>query len=170
MSRLLLVLLGLCAVLATLGPLQAQTKPNMHNDGVKQSKKMAVVAVRISGSNNKVHHFSAEVAKSPSERARGLMYRQQLAPNAGMLFVFEDAGPQTFWMKNTYLPLDLLFIDAQRRVHHIAANAVPFSEKIISSRGDVVAVLEINGGLAKKLGIRVGDRVDWGADNERPGL
>lgn len=103
--------------------------------------------------------FSVEVADDHAERARGLMYRESLPLSAGMLFVYDRPQPLTFWMRNTLIPLDLLFIDAQgvvKRIHH---SAKPLDETPIPGGDGLLSVLEINGGLAKRLGITEGSAV-----------
>lgn len=87
------------------------------------------------------------------------MFRKSLAPDAGMLFDFHTPDFQTFWMKNTVIPLDMIFIRADGRILRIAENTVPLSETLVPSGGPVRAVLEVIGGTAKKLGIAPGDRV-----------
>jgi hypothetical protein len=103
--------------------------------------------------------FSAEIAADPASQERGLMYRTRLAPDAGMLFDFRQPEPQTFWMKNTVLPLDMIFIRADGTISSIARDAVPYSETPIPSYEPVRAVLEINGGRAAALGIEPGQLV-----------
>ena len=105
------------------------------------------------------HHFEIEVAESSRQMARGLMFRSELADNAGMLFDFGHTGPIAMWMKNTLIPLDMLFIDAQGTITHIARWTTPLSLETISSRGPARAVVEIKGGRAEQLGIVPGDRV-----------
>lgn len=103
--------------------------------------------------------FSVEVVRTVEERARGLMFRDRLAPDGGMLFVYEADQPVMMWMKNTLIPLDMLFIARDGTIRSIAERTVPLSESVIPSQGAVAAVLEINGGTAARLGIRPGDRV-----------
>jgi len=105
------------------------------------------------------HSFTIEIADKPETQARGLMYRKSLARDAGMLFVYPANGPISMWMKNTYIPLDMLFIDDKGRITHIAERTVPQSTAIIRSNGPVRAVLEVNGGTVSRLGIARGDRV-----------
>jgi len=104
-------------------------------------------------------HFSVEMALTPQQQEQGLMYRRSLAPNAGMLFVLPKIETATFWMKNTLIPLDMLFIAADGHVADIHERAVPLSEALIPSREPVRAVLELNGGTVARLGIRTGDIV-----------
>ena len=104
----------------------------------------------------------AEVARTPAEQARGLMFRTEMGSDEGMLFPYED-DPHVlgFWMRNTVLPLDIIFITPDRRVLNIGANAVPYSEASVRSTGVAAAVLELNGGRAAELGIAPGDKLDW---------
>jgi hypothetical protein len=106
-----------------------------------------------------VHVFSVEIAKTDEERATGLMYRKELAEGRGMLFDFSPEQPVSMWMKNTFIPLDMIFIRSDGRILRIAENTEPRSEKIISSGGLAKGVLEVIGGTARKYGIQAGDRV-----------
>lgn len=103
--------------------------------------------------------FSVEVADDPAEQAQGLMHRTSMPMGAGMYFVNERPRSTSFWMRNTLIPLDMLFIDAQGVVKHIHHNAVPLDETPIPGGDDILTVLEINGGLAARLGIKVGSLV-----------
>jgi len=103
--------------------------------------------------------FDVELALNDAERARGLMFREKLGPYEGMLFDFHQEAPVSFWMKNTLIPLDMVFIAADGTVKHVHANAVPLSTDAIPSLYPVRAVLEINGGSAALLGIKPGDKV-----------
>ncbi len=107
----------------------------------------------------KLHEFQVEVASDDKSRENGLMNRHHMAADHGMLFVFDGAGEHYFWMENTYIPLDIIFIGADHRIIHIAASATPLSRKLIPSHGDAKFVLELNGATAKKLGIKRGDKV-----------
>ena len=116
----------------------------------------AVVSVE---SASGTHSFEVELALTDVERARGLMYRTELAPNKGMLFVFEDSAPRSFWMRNTYIPLDIIFIRADGKILNIVRQARPRTDTPRQSVGRAVAVLEIAGGRAAELGIEAGDHV-----------
>jgi len=105
------------------------------------------------------HVFAVELADTDETRQRGLMFRDHLAADAGMLFDFETPRIINMWMRNTPLPLDMIFISTAGRVAHIAENTVPFSEAIISSRYEVLSVLEVNAGTARRIGLRTGDQV-----------
>ncbi len=100
--------------------------------------------------------FSVEIADTPEMRAQGLMHRTDLPESAGMLFVFDPPQMVSFWMKNTPLPLDIIFVDESGVVSGVAARTTPFSEDSIPSDGEVRAVLEINGGLSDRYGIGPG--------------
>ncbi|HEU5018985.1 MAG TPA: DUF192 domain-containing protein [Pseudolabrys sp.] len=110
-------------------------------------------------SRNGVHVFSVDVATTEAEREKGLMFRKHLPDGYGMLFDFHGEEDVAMWMKNTYVSLDMIFIRADGRILRIAKNTEPLSTKIIPSGGNVRAVLEVKGGTADQLGIRVGDRV-----------
>lgn len=104
-------------------------------------------------------HFTVELALTPAQQEQGLMYRQRLAPDAGMLFVFPDSHIQTFWMHNTLIQLDMLFIAPGGRIVDLHERAMPLSDATIVSRAPAIAVLEVNGGTVGRLGIRIGDVV-----------
>ncbi len=103
--------------------------------------------------------FHVMVAQTEAQREMGLMFRRDMAADQGMIFDFPDVAQRAFWMRNTLLPLDILFIDPDGRILNIAAQAVPMDETPLPSDGPARTVLEINGGLAAKLGIRPGDQV-----------
>ena len=105
------------------------------------------------------HPFRIELATTPEQKAQGLMFRRQLAPDAGMLFDFGQPIMATMWMKNTLIPLDMLFVGQDGRVVNIRERAVPESLDTIAAAAPVRAVIELNGGTAARLGIRPGDRV-----------
>lgn len=105
------------------------------------------------------HSFKVEIADDEAERQTGLMNRPSMGPDRGMLFEFEDERDRAFWMHNTYIPLDIIYIDSAGKIVSIAANATPFSETPIPSMGAAKGVLELNGGRAEALGIQAGDTV-----------
>lgn len=112
-------------------------------------------------SGDKVHEFRVELARSPAEQAKGLMFRTAMGPDEGMIFPMSPPRVASFWMRNTVIPLDLLFVAPDGKVINIAANAVPYDETQLKAEGITGAVLELNGGRAAELGIRPGDRVTW---------
>ena len=105
------------------------------------------------------HAFDVEIADSETEKAMGLMFRSSLPRRSGMLFVHDRAGELTMWMKNTFISLDMIFIRGNGVVHRIARGTEPFSEDIISSQGDVTAVLEVAAGVADEIGVKLGDKI-----------
>ena len=107
------------------------------------------------------HHFTVEVARTPDQQAQGLMFRTALAADEGMIFPFPSPRPASFWMRNTLIPLDMLFVRVDGTIARIAANTVPGSEESVTSGEPVAAVLEIRGGRSAELGISEGDRVTW---------
>jgi uncharacterized membrane protein (UPF0127 family) len=136
------VLLAGCGVLTSLPPAQAAGQDTIE-------------IVSASG----VHPFAVELATDEAERSVGLMYRKELPEGRGMLFDFHYDQPVAFWMHNTYISLDMLFIGGDGRIIRIAENAKPLSDTLIPSGGPVRAVLEVIAGTSRKLGIKAGDRV-----------
>jgi uncharacterized membrane protein (UPF0127 family) len=127
---------------------------------------LVAVPVRAAGvqtleivSKTGVHTFTVELADNDAEREKGLMFRKELPEGRGMLFDFHAEAPVSFWMQNTYIPLDMIFIRGDGRILRIAENTEPLSTKIVPSGGPVRAVLEVIGGTARKMGIAPGDRV-----------
>lgn len=110
-------------------------------------------------SRDKRHSVYVELARSETERSRGLMFRQSMPQDHGMLFDFERDQMVSMWMKNTYISLDMLFVKADGRIHRIESRTEPESERVISSGIPVRAVLELNAGVAAKLDLRPGDRL-----------
>ncbi len=121
---------------------------------------LAVIPLTVTTAKGK-HAFRVEVAGSEEEQARGLMFRTELGPDEGMIFPREPADVASFWMKNTPLPLDIIFIGTDRRILNIAANTTPYSLSPVSAVGLTGAVLEIPGGRAAQLGIAPGAIVSW---------
>ena len=108
-----------------------------------------------------VRRFDVEIARTAEEQAVGLMYRRSLGRNRGMIFPFGAPRDASFWMENTLIPLDMIFIRADGRIARIAANTTPLSLESVTSGEPVAAVLEIRGGRSAELGIREGDVVTW---------
>ncbi len=131
---------------------QAQSSQDMSPAGLE------LRTLRIDAGET-VHSFTVEIAKNAEEQARGLMFRTELADDAGMLFPFDPPRPASFWMKNTPIPLDIIFIRADGSIESIAANTEPYSLELIRSGETVAAVLEIAGGRAAALNIGPGDRL-----------
>ena len=111
-------------------------------------------------SSSGTHRFIAEVARSPEEQQRGMMFRESMAPDRAMIFPYDPPQETAFWMKNTMIPLDMIFIRADGTIARIAT-AEPLSEELVPSGEPVAAVLEIAGGRSAELGIKAGDKVEW---------
>ncbi len=112
-------------------------------------------------SAQQIARIDIEIADTPRERAQGLMYRRSLPAAAGMLFVFDSCQPRIFWMKNTFISLDLVFVDDAKAIVHIEKNAIPLSEAMISSQKAAMYVVEVNAGFCDMHGIVEGDRIDF---------
>ena len=125
----------------------AETPPALHE---------APLIIEASGGR---FEFQIELAKTPAERARGLMFRESLADDHGMLFDFGRPQPVTMWMRNTLIPLDILFIRSDGLISRIARDAQPLSDRIVESGGPVRAVLELRGGITAERDIEPGDRI-----------
>ncbi|MYL97396.1 DUF192 domain-containing protein [Novosphingobium sp. FGD1] len=121
---------------------------------------LAIIPLSVKSANG-THAFRVEVATTPQEQAKGLMFRTQMGADEGMVFVNKPPRPASFWMRNTVIPLDIIFVGTDHRILNIAANAQPYDESPVSSTGVTSAVLELNGGRAAQLGIKPGDKVSW---------
>ena len=119
----------------------------------------AATSTLVIQSASGTHRFQVEVADTQEKRSLGLMHRRSMPANTGMLFNFKSDEPVAMWMRNTIIPLDMLFIAKDGRIVNIAERTVPFSETGIPSKGPVRAVLELNAGTVSRLGIKPGDRV-----------
>ncbi|HXV83204.1 MAG TPA: DUF192 domain-containing protein [Candidatus Binatia bacterium] len=115
--------------------------------------------VTIQTQENRELTFQVEVADTPAKRELGLQYRRDLAPDRGMIFLFPKESKHSFWMKNTPIPLDMIFIGSNRKIVGIVEQAVPFSTDSRSVPAASQFVLEINGGLARRYGVKVGDSI-----------
>ncbi len=145
------MLVAACAILAILAILAALA--------VSAPAQAAGEATLEIVSKTGVHAFAVELATNDAERSRGLMFRKELPEGRGMLFDFERDQPVAFWMHNTFISLDMIFIRSDGSILRIAENTEPMSDKLIPSGGPVRAVLEVIAGTAHKLGIAPGDRV-----------
>lgn len=113
------------------------------------------------GADQELASIDIEIADNQEDITQGLMYRKQMDEDQGMLFLMEDADFQSFWMLNTYIPLDIIFIDEQRRIVNVRANTKPLTTDPVSSTGPARYVLEVNAGYAQRHGLRAGDLVEW---------
>ena len=153
-SRCLMLLLALHALVMPAGFAASAAAPNLES-----LSNFPQTTLSILTPDARQHEFLIRVADSPARREQGLMFVKELPENTGMLFVFDRPQRIQMWMKNTLIPLDMVFIDANGRIDNIAINAKPLSLKIIDSRHQVLGVLELAGGSTEKLGIHAGDIV-----------
>lgn len=142
---------------AIAAPAAAAIQPGKPQTGLK------VVPLTIETAGGKRHSYRVEVAATPAQQATGMMFRTKMAPMTGMIFPMDPPRSAAFWMENTLIPLDLLFIGADGRIRNIIAEAVPGSRMQLPSAGPVAAVLELAGGEAERIGARPGDKVSWQA-------
>jgi uncharacterized membrane protein (UPF0127 family) len=144
-------------LLSVLGALAAT--PAIAQPGVDRPQpKLPTERLVILGRDGRRHDFQVEMAVSPDHQTIGLMFRTEVPPNEGMLFDWGTPRESSMWMRNTLVPLDMLFIAADGRIHRIAERTTPHSLAPIDSRGPVRATLELQGGITERLDIRVGDR------------
>ena len=125
------------------------------NEARAQLKREKLTLVTASGEQS----IDIEIAETLEQKSKGLMFRKSLDDKAGMLFPYGQPQEIAMWMKNTYIPLDMVFIKADGTIHRIAAMTEPFSEATVASQGPVSAVLELNGGAAGRFGLKAGDKV-----------
>ncbi|MXO89303.1 DUF192 domain-containing protein [Pontixanthobacter aquaemixtae] len=121
---------------------------------------LEIVPLSVTSGETK-HDFQVEIARTPAEQAQGLMHRTKLGPNEGMIFPRNPPDVASFWMKNTVISLDIIFVGEDGRILNIAANTVPLSLEPVGARGLTSLVFEIPGGRAEELGIGAGDLVEW---------
>jgi len=140
----LIVLAALCSFAAT----------NAHAEA-------PVAVVTVTSANGDGHEFVLEVADTEERRQRGLMFRKELPEDGGMIFIYDPPQVAAMWMKNTLIPLDMVFVDAGSRIAHVASRTTPHSLEPISAGVPVAAVIELNGGTCDRLGMGVGDRVHY---------
>ena len=152
--RFLLSLAALPLALAAL-PLAALAQPGVTDPQPRLPTERLVIATR----DNRRVEFNVEMALTPEQQMVGLMFRTALADNEGMIFDWGAPRESAMWMRNTLIPLDMVFIAADGRIHRVAERTVPLSLATVESRGPVRATLELAGGAAERLNLRVGDRV-----------
>ncbi len=154
MTKVLLAAFALAPAAAC----QAATAPPAQSQRSAAGLEQAALTIR---SGSKVHRFTVEVARSLEEQSYGMMNRNSLAPDHGMIFPYAPPQPVAFWMKDTLIPLDIIFIAPGGTILNIAENTVPLSLENVPSGGPVEAVLELAGGRSAELGLKPGDRVEW---------
>ncbi len=152
--------LAVAAIALMLG-LQSQTAlaaQTEQADPIGLAQSLPLTAMTVASGHGKKHHFSVQLAKTPEQQEVGLMWRQSMPETEGMYFPFDTVREAAFWMKNCYMPIDMLFIKKDGRIANIIT-AAPMTLEPRKSNGAVAAVLELGGGVAAKLGIKAGDRV-----------
>ena len=150
------------AALLALGLIAACSSPPSaaHKDAPAQTASTTLpVIIRTA---KRAHRFDVEIARTPQEQEKGLMFRKELAADGGMLFPMAPPRTASFWMENTLIPLDMLFVHTDGTIAFIKENAQPYSRIPVSAGVPVAAVLELRGGRAAELGIAEGDRLAWG--------
>ena len=151
--RFVIAALVACSAAASLTACTSEPKAE-----AQQAAKLVPLSIRTAAGE---HKFKVEVARTPEEQERGLMFRTSLASDGGMIFPYDPPRPASFWMKNTLIPLDMIFIRKDGTIARIADNTTPESLEPVQSGEPVAAVLELAGGRAAELGLSEGDRIDW---------
>ena len=155
-----LIAIGLIAI--GLPAACSSPQPTADNSAQAQAAAAAPLLPVVIHSAKGTHRFDVEVARTEAEQEQGLMFRKALDADKGMLFPMEPPRTASFWMKNTIIPLDMLFIHTDGTIAFIGANVAPYSREPVSAGVPVMAVLELRGGRAAELGIKAGDRLSWG--------
>jgi len=151
---------GLLACLLAIGPLAGCRSRDGRNSGTAADSVSTAPVVVLNGEGHGVP-IRVELALTEEQRERGLMFRNHMDDDAGMLFVFPQPSPLVFWMKNTFIPLDMIFIDSERRIVGVVEEATPRTETPRSVAGKSQFVLEIVGGMSRRLGVKAGQTVEF---------
>jgi len=149
-----------CSAQPAAQSVSSDSSPAATSQTVHPTSGLQIIPVQVV-SEDQTHEFSVELANTPESQAKGMMFRTEMAPDEGMLFPSERPMVRGFWMKNTPLPLDIIFIGPDERIINIAANTQPYSLDSVYSTGPAIAVLELIGGRAAELGIALGDQVKF---------
>ncbi|MCY7279515.1 MAG: DUF192 domain-containing protein [Sphingomonas bacterium] len=154
---------GVAAVIVMGLPLLAACQPTSNTvSAIERSPAgLEQVPLTVTTTSGKAHRFTVEVARTEEQQAQGLMNRQSLAPDRGMIFPYAVPVAASFWMKNTLIPLDMIFVRADGTVARIEANTAPLSLDPVPAGEPIALVLELAGGRAAELGITAGAKVDW---------
>jgi len=165
-SRVTVLLMGTIVVLSlTMANCQSKrtTSQSNNNDLTTevQFKKEGELKFLDGKTDKLISKIDIEVAQTPDEEQQGLMFRRSMADSLGMLFIFDVEEQQSFWMKNTYISLDIIYVGANKEIVSIAADCKPLSEESLPSEGPAKFVVEVNGGYAAKQGLKKGDKIDF---------
>lgn len=159
-KTLFLIALVVMLPLLAAGFAQQHTNGSIMSDGPAFKDEGQLVFVKH-GTNATIKMIQIEIADNDAKRDQGLMWRRYMPEDDGMLFIFDDQEPLTFWMKNTYIPLDMVFADKSGNIVSIYPEATPLSEASITSGEPAEYVVEVNGGFCAKYGINVGDKIEY---------
>jgi len=147
---------------ATNNPTMNKSEPEAPPGGVEpQFRKDGELTFLNSDKTETLQNIDIEIVSDTKGITQGLMYRKSMDENRGMLFLMPEMGPQSFWMKNTHIPLDIIFINHNKQIVTIHKNTMPLSEKGLPSSQNAKYVLEVNGGYSDKFGVKKGDFVQW---------
>jgi len=149
-----------CSAQPAAQSVSSDSSPAVTSQSVHPTSGLQVIPLQVISGDDK-HEFAVELANTPQSQAKGMMFRTQMAPDEGMLFPSQTPMVRSFWMKNTPLPLDIIFIGTDDQIINIAANTQPYSLDSVYSIGPAIAVLELIGGRAAELGITPGDSVQF---------
>lgn len=160
--RVTSALMGIALALAACSPTAGEVADHQPASAAATHPVSALQIIPLTVTRaGKALSFRVELARSADEQARGLMFRTSMGADEGMIFPMDPPRDASFWMRNTVMPLDIIFVGPGGRILNIAANTVPYSEAPVRSVGAVIAVLELNAGRAAQLGIVPGDVVKW---------
>lgn len=152
---------AMLAACSTQAATENTAAPAQAGAAVHPQSGLELTALTITTQEGAEHAFTVEVAATQEEQRQGLMFRTSMGPDEGMIFPLPRARIASFWMRNTVISLDIIFIGPDGRILNIAENTVPYSEESVRSIGPAGAVLELNGGRTAELGIKAGDLVEW---------
>ncbi len=158
-SPICMIAIILTVLLAACGQQQVASHQEDNRQPMEQDADGMLTFVGPDG--RELASISIEIAETDPDREQGLMWRSEMAYHHGMLFIFKASGPRAFWMKNTYIPLDIIFVGKDKRVVHIAEDTTPLSRKIIGSPRPAMYVVEVNSGHARHHNIEEGTHIRW---------
>ena len=156
----ILIALAACSAAESNGAVAAASETNAENGAVHPVSGLKIIDLTVDTGDKKLP-FKVELADTPEAQGRGLMFRTELGDNEGMIFPSKSPQTRSFWMKNTPLSLDIIFVGPDGRITNIAANTVPYSLESVASTGLASAVLELRAGRSAELGIEPGDKVEY---------
>lgn len=153
--------IAMLAACSTQAATENASAPAPQEASVHAQSGLEVVPLTVTTQSGQEHSFRVEVAASSEDQRQGLMFRTSMGADEGMIFPLAQVRMASFWMRNTVIPLDIIFVGPDNRILNIAENTTPYSEESVPSIGPAAAVLELNGGRSAELGIAAGDLVEW---------